>query len=44
MGSLPLLLDGLDNFIPPMVFIKLMVVANVAAFASRFVKQEPPDA
>jgi hypothetical protein len=39
MGGLPILVDGLDEYIAPKTFIKLMLFANVCAFGSRFMRQ-----
>jgi hypothetical protein len=40
LGAAPALVEGLDDFISPRAALKLMLVANVAALVSRFIKQD----
>lgn len=44
LGAIPILIDGLEAYVSPKSFVKLMIAANVAALIARFIKQDIPGA
>lgn len=47
LGMLPMLVDGMADYLSPRSALLLMLLANIAALVSRFIKQDnlqaPPD-
>jgi hypothetical protein len=40
LGAAPALVDGLDDYVSPHTTMKLMLLTNIAALVSRFIKQD----
>jgi hypothetical protein len=40
LGAAPSLVDGLDSYVSAHTMLKVMILANFAALASRFIKQD----
>ena len=40
LGAAPVLAEGLDEYVSPRSMLLVMLIANIAALVSRFIKQD----
>lgn len=40
LGALPELVSGLDQYLTPQAMVRLMLIVNIGALVSRFIKQD----